>query len=132
VDAIEAYLVACLLDPDDGGNFSHVADELTLALKQHQSASTFLVKEGRHLPDSIGVTEVADAVRAALSCRLVTQETLNRVRRAAERAEVAVNLQDRMSLQRRVEFATALYAVFRSDLTSRVRTGERSELEQMN
>ena len=147
VDAAEAYLVACKLDPDDGVNFGHVAEELALAWADGIAGNT----KGRALPDAIDVPEVIrQLVTAAYSCPRVDAECISRCRNAARRSEVDMHEAEillrthrpdeqdavaveanvgvdggggevasvrRMGIAQRVELTRSLYAVLKSEVT---------------
>ncbi len=132
VDALEAYLRACLLDPDDATCFSQVADELAWCLKDEQAKSV-LGGKSRPLPEGIGASEFEVAVKAAISCTDFAQSDWDRCRTAAKRVRVSVDHlakglsrsvsgNDSVELRlptiaERLEFASRLYNVFRSELT---------------
>ena len=88
VDATEAYLVACRLDPNDGVNFAHVAEELSYAWADGIAHAT----KGRPLPDQVDVAEqIRSFVVAAMSCRSIDHECISRSRSAITRAELPLD-----------------------------------------
>ena len=122
VDAIEAYLCACRLDPDDAAGFAHVADEISLAMERIVMGS--LSPSSRPLPESVSVKDARDALIAAVSCRRQGEDDVARCAAAARRllevadnADDLANLDQHMSMSQRLEFVARLYGVFRSELT---------------
>jgi tetratricopeptide (TPR) repeat protein len=126
VDAVEAYLCACILDPDDGAGFSHVADDISNALRESQK--TFAKHLPRPLPDEVTRDTVRQALIAAFSCSLMREPDTQRCLRAAAREDI--DIQDlvqggldsaeapaRMGLNGRQVLAADLYDLFRSELT---------------
>lgn len=139
VDAMEAYLVACRLDPHDGVNFAHVAEEMSHAWADGIAHAT----KGRPLPLQVNAVEDVQAfVAAAVSCRSVDHECLTRCRSAIMQAELPpdeINLffagqhesQDmsepesapsrrgmrHMGLVDRVTLANGLYELVKSDVS---------------
>lgn len=87
VDATEAYLVACKLDPDDGINFAHTAEELALAWAARIAGTS---KE-RVLPEEIDSLDVIrQVIAAAFSCYTVDPECIVRCRNAARFVEMSI------------------------------------------
>lgn len=139
VDAVEAYLVACLRDPDDGMNFAHVADDIAFAIREEIRTGT--ADSVRQLPEGVAENEVQLAIVAGLSCRTIRHEAVERFRRAAVRAEIEIpavavargdasqldsDLSDfaaPLTVRQRVEFARMLYEQFRSEATDPGRRG---------
>lgn len=136
VDAIEAYLKACLIDPDDATNFSHVADELSWAWRSSMKPAAASGRVGRQLPESVKPLEcVPTAIQAAFSCALLDQDDLARCRKAARRGEIditpfvqmvsgqtamsddAVAIPNGLSIGERIKFAESLYNLLRSPVT---------------
>ncbi|MFP5318130.1 MAG: hypothetical protein ACLGI2_07515 [Acidimicrobiia bacterium] len=135
VDALEAYILACMLDPDDAKNFGHVAEEIARALRAQEKAG--LVQPDRKLPDFFSLDIAFHALVAACSCTRITNEAISRCTIAAEVAELDVNIialmtavresppgsssdsLSRMKFAERAEFARALYAELASPLTMR-------------
>jgi tetratricopeptide (TPR) repeat protein len=85
VDALEAYLLACKLDPDDAESFGQAADELTnMALRRDV---------GDDLPSRATTIESIDElipvfISAALSCPAIDSATFQFVIGVARKAEI--------------------------------------------
>jgi len=90
VDAAEAYLRACLLDPNDARGFVHFADEIACALSKEEAGSTHA--SNRKLPAGCNREVVQQGLLAALSCRMVRAEDIERASRVLERAELGVGV----------------------------------------
>jgi tetratricopeptide (TPR) repeat protein len=119
IDALEAYLRACLLDPEDATNFAHVADELTYAFSDELSIRSG--KENRVMPDDVTSTAIERAFIASLSCRLIGKSDMDRLASVARRAEldeVQLAGMPRVGRRERVAFAKELYARFQTSLTT--------------
>lgn len=84
VDAVEAYLIGCLMDPNDAAYFGHVAADLSWAVVELTKAHG---RSARQLPAGISDASVVDVLVAALSCK-VSQEDLRRLESAAERLDI--------------------------------------------
>lgn len=133
VDSLEAYVLACLLDPDDATNFGHVAEEIARSLKMQETAGP--AKSTRRLPEGIILDTAFQALVAACSCANIGEESISRCSTAAEEAEFdlsvitliatlrhGTNDVDRLSAMKfaeRAEFCRHLYEVLASDLTKR-------------
>jgi hypothetical protein len=126
VDALETYLLACLLDIDDGENFAHVSDELARLLKGRDTGGGR--KLDRPLPDPITVDHLKQALVAACSCDSFDRTDLDRCVRAAGEAELDVDVMGllgeirtnaavRMHYQDRARLAKELYQLVRSSVT---------------
>jgi tetratricopeptide (TPR) repeat protein len=128
VDAIEAYLRACLLDPEDATNFAHLADELTLGLQNELDVDE---EDGkRSIPEGVSAAAIESAFVASLSCRLIDRSDMERLTAVARRAEL--NEAQLMQLphigrRERVRFARELYALFQSELTTPPQDTDRLE-----
>ena len=128
VDALEVYLVGCMLDINDGATFAHVADELARAIKNRETASTN--GPGRILPPEVTVEYVETALVAACSCERLDAAGFGRCIQAAQEAELDVDLEEvlmrvrantagsRMKFHQRAHFARSLYGMLRSEVTS--------------
>jgi tetratricopeptide (TPR) repeat protein len=133
VDAVEAYLVATLMDPDDAANFAHVADDIAFAMREELVGTR---RDSRRLPKTADGDSVKAIITAALSCNIITQEAVDRCRRAALRAEIEMPrfgvdplsiddgdtkleaLMRPMTVRERVELCRGLYDQLRTSLTS--------------
>lgn len=119
VDAIEAYLRACLLDAEDATNFAHLANELTFALQDE--ASIPMGDDKRRLPEGVTSSTIEKAFVAALSCHLIDKSDMDRLTMVARRAELdetQLATKPRIGRRERVTFARELYEKFRSTLTA--------------
>ena len=124
VDAVECYAAACILDPDDGANFSQLADDLSIAIR---SDTHSLEQSTRKLPKSMmNVSHVAEVVRASLCCGPAKSVVGERLRRAAKRvefgleeilAELESDSSKRHSRSDRTRLAKQFYKELQSDLT---------------
>ena len=87
VDALEAYVVACGLDPDDGGDFAHLADEISRGIddREYQTSNALAT---RRLPDEIDAAVLKQTIIAAFSCDLLRQEDIDRCVTSAARAGI--------------------------------------------
>jgi tetratricopeptide (TPR) repeat protein len=88
VDALEAYSLACVLDPDDATNFAHVADEISRGMDErdeleYQASTSIAV---RALPDEINSETLGKAIFAAFCCKYLNQDDIDRCVSAANRA----------------------------------------------
>ena len=122
VDAVEAYLLGCLLDPDDATPFAHVTDDLAWAL--HEGRKIGRPESERLLPEGVGPDEVVQAFRCVISCPGVSASDLERVMGGMRRAGQPIeDLRDseRMGVEERMAFASSLFARFESELTRRPR-----------
>ncbi len=131
-DALESYLLACLLDLDDANGFAHVASECSLIVKKHLLASP-TKPDDRPLPAYIEAASVETAIWAALSCPLIDEADLVRCNEVAKReaidiAGVLSKVEEResehsrgrrMTRQDRFEFASGLHQQCKSGLTDR-------------
>jgi tetratricopeptide (TPR) repeat protein len=125
VDAVEAYLLACILDPEDAAGFTHVADDLSWAIQDRESRAmrTWIRSKPsdgwRNLPDGISSETIYQALAAAFSCRAFTQRERDRCIEVAEREQIDINgvMNAGMSLSARRSFASNLYDVLRTRLT---------------
>lgn len=117
VDATEVYLLACLSDPDDAEGFSHVADEISWTMVQAHRLR--LSKSTRELPESITLDVVETALIPAVSCRILSYRSLDRIRSVTERLGLSTDKINsvRMTFEERVRFASQLYNEFESELT---------------
>jgi len=133
VDALEAYLIGCTLDPNDGANFAHVAYELSHVRYQRIVGKV----TGRELPDSADLAHgIRQFVLASFSCRNLDMKALNRCRLAARNAEIDIrDLEEvlvnsfadsdahedsrKLSLEERMIMVRNLYDVVKSDVTLR-------------
>ena len=135
VDALEAYVLACLTDPNDASYFAQAADELSVIMKE--SFLPNLPDARRKLPDAIynELTHTAEqALLCALSCPDFSQDDLQLCRRAASKMEeidFELLLRLRMvgsvsaeesglrlySLSARVGFAKSVYGALKSSVT---------------
>jgi hypothetical protein len=138
VDALEAFLVGAKLDPNDGTNFAHVADELSYAWVQKVTKNS----KGRQIPEGVDIrAELRQFVLAAFSCRSIDADCISQCRTAAERAEIDIsdlehalsnsfsfepstgqqaqtlNSTRRLSLADRVQIVTNLYQRLGSEVT---------------
>jgi tetratricopeptide (TPR) repeat protein len=129
-DAVEAYLCACILDPEDGANFSYVSNSLSYALRELLKVP--FRKPARLLPDGVSSEYVRQTLIAAYSCMALTGRDRERCSEAALREnidlrELLTQLDDedsplRMSENDRQRFALQLYDMFRTDLTDPLHT----------
>lgn len=124
VDAAEAYTLACVRDPNDGGNFAHLAEEVSWAIMEGESG-TQLAR--RQLPARLrNAEEVAAVVTAAIGCGQMPGDTVERLRSACKRVgldfeEIVVNVQqsgDPSLVSRRARIDLAQRA--REDLKSKL------------
>ena len=96
VDAAEAYIRACLLDPNDARGFTHFAEEITIALDREEAGSTHA--KSRKLPSDLNRNIVQQSLLAALSCRLVRAEDIERASRVLERAELGLGVPELVAM----------------------------------
>jgi tetratricopeptide (TPR) repeat protein len=89
VDALEAYALACVLDPNDAGGFAHMCDEIARGMDQRDeleyeaaAAST----PARVLPQEIDRRAFETAMLAAFSCERLGQDEIERCASSAARA----------------------------------------------
>jgi tetratricopeptide (TPR) repeat protein len=87
-DALEAYALACVLDPDDATNFAHVADEISRGMDErdeleYQASTSTAV---RPLPSEIDSDTLGTAIFAAFCCKYLNQADIERCVSAGERA----------------------------------------------
>lgn len=117
LDAVEAYLSACLIDPNDSSNFSNVADDLSWALAKAMGLTHGF--DQRVVPAGVNEETVATAIQAALSCPIMGQQDVERCSNAAKRIDLqlAPEVEHRVGLRERIEFARRLYEKFATDLT---------------
>ena len=116
VRAAEVYALGCLLDPADGANFAHLADELSTCLASHDSPLP--VPPGLILPGGIGSTEVLGIVECAVSCPNVDAAISDRLRRAINRLDSSEpSLSDAIGRAQRVARVKSLYEALRTSLT---------------
>lgn len=90
VDAAEVYARACLLDSYDARGFVHFAEEIAIAKSKEEAGN--VPAKARKLPTSLDKKVVQESVFAALSCRMLRGEDLERATRAFEIAEVGISL----------------------------------------
>jgi hypothetical protein len=129
VDAVEAYLVAAQMDPNDATYYSHISDDLTWALLEEAKT---LRREARQLPAGVSDATVVEILCAGFSCK-VSPDDLRRFESAAKRIDIDLSAimgrfrgesrpeEDGFSppLERKERQALTrkLYEIFRSPLT---------------
>lgn len=121
VDATEAYLFACVLDPDDANGFSQVADEIAWTMKATRVLNAAPTGD-RELPAGVDIDTFHQAAFAAVCCAQISDGDIQRVVKAAKRLQVQgpdKTGRKPMSLAERVELASTLYNRFKSSVTSR-------------
>ncbi|MGW2519814.1 hypothetical protein ACWC09_22915 [Streptomyces sp. NPDC001617] len=91
IDAIESYLRACELDPQDSDHFAQVADEIAEAAAYKELG---VHSNQRLLPDEISTSSVVDFLAAAFSCTSLTPETIKLARSAILEAELRQGILD--------------------------------------
>ncbi|MBX7210377.1 MAG: hypothetical protein K1X78_18845 [Verrucomicrobiaceae bacterium] len=121
-NAAEAYLVACMRDPNDGAGFSHFADELAWLVRE-----ALLSRGISNSPVPLDRLKqlVAETSVMSLSCRNRSAETVDRLRSACERSEVdfgdvAALLQEsdgQISTANRIAFARQQFDIWKTELT---------------
>lgn len=127
VDAVEAYCVACLIDPQDGKLFSRLAEEVSDALLEKASAS-YRPIEARLLPDSVDQDSVRNLIAASLSCETLSEDALRECRSAATQAGLydidvlsevtrARREEFRLQVSQRVRIISDLYSSLKSEIT---------------
>ncbi|MBI1340251.1 hypothetical protein GC169_08605 [bacterium] len=115
VDAVEGYLLACVMDPNDGHYFAAVAHCLTMTI----SAGMRQLSPPRTSPLDISKQLVLEFVRAALSCENAAAAQ-DRIRTAISRAELSLEGLDRsqgLGRTAREQLARSNYDTFASGLT---------------
>jgi tetratricopeptide (TPR) repeat protein len=134
VDAVEAFVVACLKDPDDARPFSLLANEISLAMRARLSDQQ---REGvRVLPDAMDELALRHVIASTVACDLMGVEEATRCRDAAKRFGIAfedifnsvrrgVTRGDAnggrefdTTAQGKVALLKSLYRVMRSELTA--------------
>jgi hypothetical protein len=120
VDALEAYLFAALLDPNDGSIFSHCAEELSRceldrALKDISGSSI------RLLPQEIDAVKcTVEFSIATLSCSSRTEDSVLRCQEALIRVGKSIrDIQESASfdVRKRIEISNSMFSILRSKLT---------------
>ncbi|MDQ0762719.1 tetratricopeptide repeat protein [Streptomyces canus] len=145
VDAIEAHVRACEIDPDDSEHYADAAAVIASALRSQEIGGGDI---GRMLPTEITKLTMVDFLVAAFSCPIMGSDTLVSVQSAAQVGEIDPVLQKalvamrsgmqgpvdgnefsshqatvdgreikRMSRRERVELLRSIYPVLASDLT---------------
>ncbi|WP_145987846.1 tetratricopeptide repeat protein [Streptomyces hygroscopicus] len=134
MDAIEAYVRACELNPDDSEHFADAAAAVAVQLRSEEVRGA---GAGRSLPAEITAATVRDLLIASFSCPLVGPDTLVSVRNAVQVGEIDSVFQEALVAMRdsgqevtiggaeirhtnrreRVACARSLYGLLQSDLT---------------
>ena len=132
VDAIEAYLLGCILDPDAEYSFISAADCIARVLRLRERSLPF---GERDLPHEITIESVSQLLSCGLSCSSLDSDMFELARETAAGADLDGNfVQAFLSLRRRpadrsdglvlitererLAIAQALYNALVSDLTS--------------
>ena len=119
VNAIEAFVLASRLDPDDGILFAHVADEMSFALKRRVVATNSF--EERMLPEQISEEDFMEILGASMSCPNLGVDSLSRLESASMRADVDVRVLGQLSRDmtrpERVAVLDRLYGILASEVT---------------
>jgi hypothetical protein len=86
-DALEAYSLACMFDPDEPTSFAHVAEELSVLLdvKKRSQRTSSLSAKRRGVPNGLDRAVFVEAIRAAISCPGLSTEDLGRIQRSCQR-----------------------------------------------
>jgi tetratricopeptide (TPR) repeat protein len=95
VDALEAYTLACVLDPDDATGFAHVCDEISRAIDERDELDYEIPgvdSTRRILPDQIDTSTLQQALLAAFSCAFLDQSDIDRCVAAANRNGIDTEL----------------------------------------
>jgi tetratricopeptide (TPR) repeat protein len=125
VDAMEAYLLALRLDPDDIRAFSDLLHSAANARRRHLIGDP---SQRRLLPSGIDTTFFESALLGAFSCPVVTQREHDELLKHAQSAEIAPATIDAalaqlkgskpsVGFKERYDFACRYYDVCRSSLT---------------
>ncbi len=131
VDAVEVFLVACSMDPDDARYLAHAADDLALAIS---SSAKSRPGESRPVPSGVTRDTVIELTRAAISCR-GSAEAVRRLESALTRVDLDLasvvqgfrtadvgghdgTLAHPMERSRRIQLIRSLLDAFRSSITS--------------
>lgn len=122
VDAAEAYLLACTIDPDDGSLFANAAEEMGYALEAGREK--LVAFNRRPLPDGFKPETVAQIIRAAQSCGRLEFDDVRRIEKTMERANIvdASKEGDTLNKVERQAVAVTVYRSLQSSLTSREAT----------
>ena len=117
--AAEAYALACVLDPADATNFSHLMDEL--ADCHLNEAYAGVGKESDEVANDIFNLEIVLlAFRCAVSCPGVGNEALERLNHTVRKLETEPPEQHpRLTRAERLEFARRVYTALKSELTTK-------------
>lgn len=83
VDAVEAYLVACIWDPDDADGFANVAQDMADLL----NPSIFGSADARAVPEIVSLDLVHQMLIAAFSCSNFDQDDFDRAARTVRATE---------------------------------------------
>lgn len=122
VDAIEVYLWACRLNPDDGGNFTFLAEAMYRALRG--KVTTMSNASSRQIPDALDTTDVEKALICALSAGSLDHKDIRRWNDIAERLNIKIdpNSFTPMTFNERFQFVFDLYKAFESPLTNHTKS----------
>ncbi len=85
VDALEVYLLACMREPGYSTGFSHVADEISLIMRDREMPYR---KDTRPSPDFLNQDTLVRALVATASCDIIRQDDIQRCTDAARRHEI--------------------------------------------
>ncbi len=117
-DAAESYAYGCLLDPSGAANFAHLAEELSICVKENLLPIK-QVSSGNRAIDQIKPQEIVGLADCAASCPNMDTETSNRLRSALERLELHPgNPNSSLSRPERVQYVKQIHEILRTDLTT--------------
>lgn len=126
VDAMEAYALAAMLDPDDAINFVDLLNAAALARRRQLIGGHS--ESPRPLPPALDTKFLDTVLLAGFSCPNITQRQQESLLRHARQADIATEAVERataqldggpqaLSFQQRYEFARDSYAALASRLT---------------
>lgn len=125
VDAVETYLLALTLDPEDATAFADLLHSGALARRRQL---TGVRSQPREMPSELDAEFFGTTLLAAFSCSVVTQRDHDDLMKHAQLAEIAPEIIETamsqqsggakvLSFQQRYEFARNYYEILRSPLT---------------
>lgn len=95
VDALEAYTLACVIDPSDATGYAHVCEEIARGIDERDELEYQIPGSDttrRLLPDQIDVATLQHALLAAFSCEFLDQADIDRCVAAASRSGIDTEL----------------------------------------
>jgi len=95
VDGLEAYTIACVIDPEDATGYAHICEALSRAIDERDERRYQIPgvdNSQRLLPEQLDLGSLQLALAATLSCEMLDQSDIDRCMSAATRGGIGTEL----------------------------------------